>query len=174
LIKFFRSKDLNIYTDLANALDSMADAEDDPVDPSISPQIPAVAALMTVSTRARAFLSKIPFKKMEFATTLVMGEKTVEIFGRYNPLEAPSRPELIVLPDLRAICDYATASCKHECAVLKQSRHVRHAHELWRDGTVMRRTLVLSPTGQCGIDTARIANSDVGAVASTDRPANYS
>jgi len=33
LIKFSKSKDLTIYTDLANALDSMADAEDDPSDP---------------------------------------------------------------------------------------------------------------------------------------------
>ena len=68
---------------------------------------------------------------------------TVEIPGKYNPLEAPSRPELIVLPDLRTICDYATAPCKHECAVLKKTRHARPAHEVWRDGIVMQRALML-------------------------------
>ena len=130
LIKFFGSKDPNIYNDIANALDSIADAEADPVDPSIAPPIPAVAALITVSTRAHAFLTEIPKVEMEFATSLVMGERTVEIPGRYNPLEAPLRPELIVLPDLRTICDYAEAPCKHECAVLKQSRQVRQAHEV--------------------------------------------
>jgi hypothetical protein len=97
LIKFFRSKDLIIYNDLANALDSIADAEDDPVDPSIAPPIPAVATLMTSSTRAHAFLSQIPTVEMEFATSLVMGEKTVAIPGRYNPLEAPSRPKLTLV-----------------------------------------------------------------------------
>ena len=115
----------------------MANAEDDPVDPSIAPSIPAFAALVTVSTRAHAFLSEIPKEEIEFATSLFMGERNVEIPGRYNPLEAPSKPELIVLPDLRTINDYATAPCKHECAVLKQSRHLRHAHGVWRDGTIM-------------------------------------
>ena len=81
---------------------------------------------------------------------------------------------MIALPDLRTICDYATAPCKHECAVLKQSRHVRQAHKVWRDGTVMQRALMLSRAGQCGIDTARTFDSDVEAVASMDRPANYS
>jgi hypothetical protein len=89
LIKFFRSKDLSIYNDLANALDSIADAEDDPVDPFNAPPIPAVAALKTVSTQSHAFLSEIPKVEVEFATSLVMGEKTVEIPGRYIPLEAP-------------------------------------------------------------------------------------
>jgi hypothetical protein len=64
LIKFFKSKDLGIYNDLANALDSIADAEDDPVDPSIASPIPAVAALMPMSTRDHAFLTEIPKVEM--------------------------------------------------------------------------------------------------------------
>jgi hypothetical protein len=87
LIKFFRSKDLGIYTDLANDSDSMADAEDIPVDPSIAPPIQAVTTLITVSTRAHDFLSEILKEEMDSATSLVMGEGTVEIPGRYNPLE---------------------------------------------------------------------------------------
>jgi hypothetical protein len=33
-------------------------------------------------------------------------------------LEAPTRPEPIVLPGLRNPADYATAPCKYECAIL--------------------------------------------------------
>jgi len=111
---------------------------------------------------------------MEFATSLVMGERIVEIPGRYSPFEAPSRHGPIVHPDLRAIRGYATAPCKHERAALKQSRHVRQAHEVWRDGTVMQRSFMLSRAGQCGIDTAMTTYNDMEAVASLDRPANYS
>ena len=115
LIKFFRSKDQSIYTDLASALESMADEDEEPLGPTPAPPIPAIAALMTVSTRAHAFLSEIPREEMEFDTSLVMGERTVEIPDRYTPLELPLRPEQIVLPDLRTIREYATAPCKHEC-----------------------------------------------------------
>ncbi len=40
LIKPFRSKDLNIYTDLADALESMASAEDEPTNLTLAPSIP--------------------------------------------------------------------------------------------------------------------------------------
>ena len=56
-IKFFSSRDLGIYTELADTMQSMVDAEDVSTEPSIAPPIPAVAALMTVSIRAHAFLS---------------------------------------------------------------------------------------------------------------------
>ena len=62
----------------------------------------------------------------------------------------------------------------HECAVLKPSRHVRRANEVWRDGADMQRALMLSRAGQCGIETAKTTNHYVEAVAYMDRPANYS
>ena len=145
LIKFFRSKDLNIYTELADTLNSMADADDEPTDPTLALPIPVMAALMTIRTRAYAFLSEMLQVKLEIASFFCRhGGRTFEIPGRYTPLEAPSRPEQIALPDLQTINDYATAPCKHECAVLTQSRHVRHAYDLWRDGTITQRTLMLS------------------------------
>jgi hypothetical protein len=122
----------------------MVDAKDEPSDPTIAPPILAVATVMRVSTRAHTFLPDIPKKKIEFATSLVMGERTVEIPGRCIPLEAASRHEPIVLSHLRTIYDYTTAPCKHECAVLKQSRPVRLTDEVWRDGTVMRRDVISS------------------------------
>jgi hypothetical protein len=118
LIKFFMSKDLNVYTQLAGVLDSMVGEEDEPIDPIRTPLIPVIAALVTVSTQTYAFLSEIPQIELDFTTSLVMGERIFEIIGRYTLLETPSRPRPIVLPDLRTFYDYAAAPCKHECAVL--------------------------------------------------------
>ncbi len=81
--------------------------------------------------------------------------------------------EPIVLPDLRTPIDYATDSCKHECAVLKQPRHVRQTHEVWREGLVMQRALMLSRVGQFGLDIAKVSTSEVEAVATMPRPPNY-
>ncbi len=83
---------------------------------------------MPVSTRAHAFIETIPKEEVDFATSGIMEERTEEILGRFSPLEAPTIPDTIVLPDLRTPANYATTPCKHECAILKQSRHVRQAH----------------------------------------------
>ena len=118
----------------------MADPHDSPHE---VPPHSAVAVMVAVSTRAHAFLESIPQEEIDFTTSLIMGKRSMEISGRYLPLEAPCRPKPIVLPDLRTPTDYATAPCKHESAILKQYRHVRKAHEVWRDGTVVQRALML-------------------------------
>ena len=102
-----------------------------------------------------------------------MGERIVEIPGRYSSLEQPSRPNPIVMPDLRSPVDYVNAPCKHECAILKQSRHVRQAHEVWTDGSTIQRALMLSRAGQRGMDTAKVGLNEVQAVATMDNPVNY-
>jgi len=130
--------------------------------------------MLSVSTRAHAFLESIPQVEIYFTTSLMMGDRTVEIPWRYSRLERPTRLEPIVLPDHRIPADYATASCKHESAVLKQSRHMRHAHEVWKEGTLIQRALMLSREGQCGIDTAKTNATDVIPVATMDRPDGYS
>ena len=101
-----------------------------PNDPSDTITIPAVETLLAIGERVHVFLESIPQAEVDFTTSLVMSERIVVISGRYDPLEAPSRPEPIGLPDLRNRADYDTVSCKHECVVLKQSRHVRQAHDL--------------------------------------------
>ncbi len=93
VIEFFRSKDLSVYSSLADALGSMADDDVDPENNVISsPPIFVIASLMTVSTRVHAFLSEIPQCELVFATSLVMGDTIVEVPGRYSPLDAPMRP----------------------------------------------------------------------------------
>ena len=110
LIAFFRSEGLQVYDKLANALDAMVDEESHPE----TPVIPAVASLLVVNTRAHIFLANISTTKMEFSTSTVMGERLVEIPGRYAPRAATARPEQIVLQDLKVPADYATATYKHE------------------------------------------------------------
>ena len=104
---------------MADALDSMADHQDEHHE---APPNPAAHVMLSVSTRAHAFLESIPQVEIYFTTSLMMGDRTVEIPWRYSRLERPTRLEPIVLPDHRIPADYATASCKHESAVLKQSR----------------------------------------------------
>jgi hypothetical protein len=129
IISFLRSKGLNVYGRLANALAGMAEDECEPRDLSTA-DIPAVSSMLGVSARAHAFLSDIPLVELEFASSLELGERTVEVPGRYTPLVAPFRPEMILLPDLRRPSDYVNASCKHECAILKKSRHASQSYAL--------------------------------------------
>jgi hypothetical protein len=76
--------------------------------------------MMVVSTRAHAYQETIPKEEIYLSISLIIEERTFEIPSRCTPLEAPTRPEIIVLPDLRKPDDYATAPCKHECAILEQ------------------------------------------------------
>ena len=125
LVTFCRST----YSKITDTLDSMADTPPTPMDEDHAPPLHStIDAMMTVSMRAHAFLGTIPKKEVDFSTSLIMGERTEKIPGRFSPLEAPTRPNVIVLPDLRTPANYATAPCKHECAILKQSHHVRQAH----------------------------------------------
>ncbi len=111
----------------------MADENPDPA----THVIPAVESLLAVNTRAHGFLEDISRAEMDFATATMLGERLVKIPGRFAPLEAACKPETIVLPELRVRADYATAACKHECANLKQSRHARHSHAVWKEVTMI-------------------------------------
>jgi hypothetical protein len=97
LIAFFRSKNVTVYDNLADALDAMANEDRDS---TATVTIPAVASLLTVSTRAHAFLADITQAEMDFATATVLGERRVEIPGRFTPLEASEKPEPMILPEL--------------------------------------------------------------------------
>ncbi len=155
---------------MVDALDSMANPPDERHEGSH----PVVDVMISVCTRGHAFLDSIPQAEINFTTSIIMGERTVEIPGRYSPLETPTRPEPIVLPDMRTPADYATAPCKHEFAILKQSWHVHQAHEVWGEGTLVQRALMLSRADQCGTDTAKTYITDVIAVATMGRPDGYS
>jgi hypothetical protein len=168
MIVFLRSKGLSVYDKLANALDAMAD---DDVGVTEIPVIHVVGLVMSISVRAHTFLADITQSEMDFATSLTLGERIVEVPGRFNNQETHTKPEPIVLPDLRMPVDYVTAACKHECAIMKQARHVRQAYQVWTDNLTTQRALMLSRAGQCGIDTTKRSLTEVEVVAKMDRPA---
>jgi hypothetical protein len=170
LIVFLRTKSLSVYDKLVDALDAMADDDTDVTNP---PVIPTIASIMAVSARAHTFLADITQSEMDFATSLTLGERLVEVPGRFVNLETHTKPEPIVLPDLRVPADYVTAPCKHECAIMKQARHVRQAYQVWTDNIVTQRALMLSRSRQCGLDTASASLAEVEAVATMDRPEKY-
>jgi hypothetical protein len=97
LLVFLRLKSLNVCDKLADALDAMADDDTDNTD---SPVIPAVASIMVLVARAHTFLADITHSEMGFATALTLGERIVEIPGRFVNLETHTKPEQIVLPNL--------------------------------------------------------------------------
>jgi hypothetical protein len=78
LISFLRSEGLTVYDRLAYALDGMAEEDSNPGDPSTS-NIPAATSLLTISSRAHTFLSDTPLAELAFASSLVLGERTVEV-----------------------------------------------------------------------------------------------
>jgi hypothetical protein len=65
-----------------------------------TPIILAVALLLTVSTRAHAYLKDITQAEMDFATATVLGERRVEILCRFTPLEVAKKPQPMVLHEL--------------------------------------------------------------------------
>jgi len=147
-------------------------ADDDVYDTHV-PVIPSVASLFAVSARAHTFVANITQSEMNFATSLTLGERLVEFPGRFAILETHTKPEPIVLLDLRVPTDYVLATCKHECAIVKQSRHVRQAYEVWTDIILTQRARMLSRSGQCGRDMANASLTKVEVVATMDRSEKY-
>jgi hypothetical protein len=54
--------------------------------------------MLTVHTKAIAFLDAIPHAEIDFTTSLVMNERTVEILGDTSPLNNHQDPTLLVSP----------------------------------------------------------------------------
>ncbi len=161
---------MSVYSEIADALDSMADSSEQH---DVNPPHHAVSAMLEVSIRAYAYLETIPQVDVDFATPLIKGERYVAIPGRFSPTKAHERPEPIVLPDLRAPEDYVYAPCKHEFAILNQSRHMRQAHDIWLKDRDVQRALMLSRSRLCGVETAKTNLAVVQDVATMDRPSNY-
>jgi hypothetical protein len=80
----------------------MATEDRDPT----TPVILTVASLLALNTIAQVFHANITQIEMDFATSMVLSERLVEIPGRFSPLEAIEKPEPMVLPELR------TSTCR--------------------------------------------------------------
>jgi hypothetical protein len=88
LIVFLRTKGLSGYDRLGDAPDVMVDNEED----AMVPIIQAVTSLVVASARAHTFLFNMTQIEIDFATSLTLGERLVEIPGRYSPLVAHTKP----------------------------------------------------------------------------------
>jgi hypothetical protein len=77
LITYFRAKSLPVYDELAEALEAMADEE------TVTTMVLAVHSLLEVNARSQSFLADMTKAEMDFAKSTVMGERQVEIPGRY-------------------------------------------------------------------------------------------
>jgi hypothetical protein len=111
LVTFCGSKGLSVYSKISDALGSMADPPPPFGGLHDSFSLPAIVAMMAISTMDRAYLETISKEEIDFTTSRIKGERTVEMPDRYMPLEAHTRPEPIVLSDLKTPADYATAPC---------------------------------------------------------------
>ena len=137
------------------------------------PIISAVGSVMVINARAHTFLADITQSEMDFATSLTLGERIVEVLGRFDNQDTNTKPKPIVLPDLRMPTDYVTRAYKHECAIMKQSRHLHHAYQVWTSSSITQRAMMLSRSGQCGMDTAKASLAKVEALAKMDRQEKY-
>ena len=122
-------------------------------------------------TQVRTEELRAPLSEAEIKTTreLVRGSKVIEVPGAYN-LEIPDRVrEPMILPEPRLLSDYTNAPCKHECSIIKQLRHAKHAHRLMAALNPVEQTLLRAKTGQCGLDLAQCHSATVKEVVKLDR-----
>jgi hypothetical protein len=56
---------------------------------------------------------------------------------------------------------------------MKQQRHVRQIYDVWTNITLTQRALMLSRSGQCGLDTAKASLAEVELVTTVDRLEKY-
>ena len=130
---------------------------------------PWIAGVAAADARAHASLDEIPESEMALATSLIYGDRVVEIPGK-DTRAAPQGPEQLVLPEIRQLEEYLDAQCKGEISTLRQSRHVRQASEVFEKYDRIRQALMHGRAGQAGLDTAALTKDDVELVATMDRP----
>ena len=76
-----------------------------------------------VNDRLISQVSNITDEELLSASQLVKGHKTVEVPGLED--RTPLAPEPMRPREPKGMVDYLTAPYKHECAVLKQRRHIK-------------------------------------------------
>ncbi len=133
---------------------------DDDVGVTEIPVIPTVGSFMAISVRAHTFLADIAQSEIDFATSLTLCERIVEVPRNFNNPETHTKPKPIVPPDLRMPVDYVTTACKHESAIMKQARHVRQAYQVWTDSSTTQRARIPSRAGPgTAIRTVEMCNT---------------
>jgi hypothetical protein len=137
--------ELPLYIRIVEALETPEDLE-------ASSCCPTVDEVKEENERMEAVREPLFGAETEVATELVRVSKPAEVPGAYN-LEKPDIiPKPIILPEPQLSSDYITAPCKHECNVIKQIRHAKHAYRVISALNPTKQTLLRATVGQCGLD----------------------
>ena len=96
------------------------------------------------------------------------GHILVEVPGLKD--RTPTAPEPMRPLEPREITDYLTAPCKHECAIFKQCRHIKQAHNVLVSLDPIRSALMRASAGQCGVDSSCCMAPTVEVVVGMDHP----
>jgi hypothetical protein len=163
LIAFCRKTEVQVYISIAEALEEL----DSPDCEGLCPTLRGVHAAMERTEHLREPLTA---EEAAGATDLVKGTRIVEVPGRFDQDKPDPAPEPITLPEPRLVSDFVTATCRHECSILKQVRHAKKAHRVLSALNPVKQALLRATAGQCGMDTARCSMVTVREVASMDRP----
>ena len=94
----------------------------------------------------------------------------MEVLGAYDPDKPDYVLEPVTLPEPHLLSDYTIAPCKHECGIIEQIRHSKHAHKLPSALNPVKQTLLRATAWQCGMDSAHCHSSIVKDVVKLDRP----
>ena len=85
-------------------------------------------------------------------TQLVRDYRPVEVHGR--PGELNLAPEAVTLPEPRPIGGYITAPCKHECIIIRQIRHAKHARRFLKSPKPVKQALMRAAASQYRIESS--------------------
>ncbi len=144
-----------MYIQIAEALERLDPPEGlspDPQEAAVRP-CQTVTEILEVAERAYSPSARATKEEQTMATQLVRGHNVVEVLGHGNK-GRDSAPDPIVLPEPRALADYVSAPCKHECSLLRQSRVVKHAFKVHSSLGPVKQSLMLASAGQGGRDNA--------------------
>ena len=162
LISFFSKAELPAYIKIAEAQEKLEELE-------AGSCCPTVDGLKEVNERMAAMMEPLSKAETEVAIEMVRESTTVEVPGAYNTDKPYSIAEPMTLPQPRLLIDYIAAPCKHECNVIKQVKHTKHAPIVISALNPIKQTFLRATARQCGLDSAHYHSDTVMGVAKLDR-----
>ena len=169
MITFRKKTELPIYICIAEAVEALADVTDPSEGETLPNLAPKLTSIRDAAERAETALSPLSSDELKLASQLIKGHCVVEVPGKWNrPTDAA--PENIILHETRVLISFITAPCKQEVSLMKQTRHVRQASNLFNKMDPVRQTLLRAIAGQYGRDSAHCSLSTIRVVATMDCP----
>jgi hypothetical protein len=149
LITFYRKTELPIYIRIAEVVEALANVMDPLEGETLSHAAPRLTLIRKAAERAEIASSPLSNDELTMASQLIKGHSVVEVPGKWKRT-ADTAPEDIVLPETRLLTDFITCPCKQEVGLMKQTRHVRPAFNIFNKMDPVRQTLMRATAGQYG------------------------